>query len=183
MRADAHELMDSGHAADDRVVANRHVARHLRVARENDVAADVAVVPQVHVRHDPVVVADRRDARVLHRARMDCGELANRVAIADHEPGGLVFVLHVLRSATDRRIVTNAVFFANGRMTFNHAVRTDRRTRADRHVRANNGIRPDFNRFVELCARLDDCSGVNPAHAPSLLIPLRYLDATAAILA
>src|SRR3970040_1402055 len=46
-------------------------------------AADLAVVREVHVRHDPVVVAHARHARVARRAAVDGDVFAYRVAVAD----------------------------------------------------------------------------------------------------
>ena len=71
MRADAHELVHARHAADDRLVADVHVARQLRVARQMMLLPSWQSCADVHVGHDPVVVADARDARVLHRAGVD----------------------------------------------------------------------------------------------------------------
>ena len=46
-----------------------HVAGELRVVREHGVVADLAVVRDVDVGHDPVVVADARDAARPARCR------------------------------------------------------------------------------------------------------------------
>jgi hypothetical protein len=62
-------------------------------------------------------------------------------------------------------------------------MRTDGGARADRHMCADHRVRSDFNGFVELCARFDDRSGMNPAHASSLLILLRCVDGLPAGLA
>jgi hypothetical protein len=103
-------------------------------------------------------------------------QLSSPSVVADHEPGRLVLVLHVLRTTADRCIVADTVVFADRGVTFDHAVRTDRGPCADRHMCADDGIRSDFDGFVDLCARFDDRSGMNPAHASSLLILLRCLD-------
>ena len=50
-------------------VADVHVAGELRVVGEDGVVADLAVVREVHVGHDPVVVADAGDAAVLRACR------------------------------------------------------------------------------------------------------------------
>ena len=75
----------------------RDVAGELAGVGEDGVVADLAVVRDVHVGHDPVVVAEARDARVLHRAAVDRAVLADRVAVADLDRGGLAGVLLVLR--------------------------------------------------------------------------------------
>ena len=69
VRADAAELVHRGEAAEDRVVADVHVAGELRVVGEDRVVADLAVVREVHVGHDPVVVAEPRHAARPARCR------------------------------------------------------------------------------------------------------------------
>ena len=54
--------------AEDDPVADVHVAGQLGAVGEDHVVADLAVVRDVDVRHDPVVVAHPRDAGILHRA-------------------------------------------------------------------------------------------------------------------
>ena len=48
--------------------------------------ADHAVVRDVRVGHEQVVVADARDALVVRRAAIDGAALAEHVAVADLEP-------------------------------------------------------------------------------------------------
>ena len=64
--------------------------------------ADDAVVRDVHVGQHPVVVADAGDAAAVAGAAVDGDELADRVAVADHQFGALAGVLLVLRIAADR---------------------------------------------------------------------------------
>ena len=70
--ADLHELVDAGEAADDDPVADLARGRaSVRVVGDVRVVADHAVVRDVHVGHDPVVVAHARHALVLHRADVE----------------------------------------------------------------------------------------------------------------
>ena len=103
-------------AAEDRPVADVHVAGELRVVGEDRVVADLAVVRDVHVGHDPVVVADARDAGVLRRAAVERAELADGVAVADLEPRGLALVLLVLGGLADRAEMEDAVVAADARV-------------------------------------------------------------------
>ena len=89
--------------AEDHPVADVHVAGELACVGEDGVVADLAVVREVHVGHDPVVVADARDAGVLRRAAVDGDVLADGVAVADLDRGGLARVLLVLRRRADAR--------------------------------------------------------------------------------
>ena len=91
----------------------------------------LAVVRDVHVGHDPVVVADAGRAGVLDGAGVDRAELADRVAVADHELGVLAGVLLVLRRAADRVELPDPVVAADRRAALDHAVRADDRAGAD----------------------------------------------------
>ena len=137
VRADAHKLVHDGEAAEDDPVADLHMAGQLRVVGENRVVADLAVVRQVHVGHDPVVVAHPGHAGVAGRADVEGAELADRVAVADDQFAGLARVLLVLRDRAERVELENAVVAADGRVALDHAMRADGRagarpSRADR---------------------------------------------------
>lgn len=171
MGADAHELVHARHAAQDRPVAHFHVAGDLRVAREHRVVTDAAIVRDVHIGHDPVVVADGRDADILRRAGMDRGEFADGVAVTDDQPGRLVAVLHVLRTTAHRGEVADAVVAAQRGMALDHGMVTDVRPRIDAHVRADHGEGADFDVRGQFGLRVDHRSRVdllNLRHASPL---------------
>jgi len=62
----------------------------------------MAVVRDVRVRHDPVVVADARGAAAFGRAAIDGDEFADGVAVADEEFAAFAAEFFVLRLGTDR---------------------------------------------------------------------------------
>ena len=64
--------------------------------------ADVAVVRDVRVGHEHVVVADFRDAAAARGAAMDRHELPEHVVVADDQPRRLAVILQVLRNQADR---------------------------------------------------------------------------------
>ena len=72
-----------GVVLDDDVTAERR-----RVA-EDGVVADVAIVRDVRVRHEHVVIADLRDPAAARGAAVNGDELAEHVAVADRQPGRL----------------------------------------------------------------------------------------------
>ena len=100
--ADAAELMDAGVGADVAKSSTDTWPPSVALRSEDRVAADMAVVRDVHVVHEQVAVADRRPAAAAGRAAMDGDELAEDVALADLEPRRLAFVLQVLRRQPDR---------------------------------------------------------------------------------
>ena len=83
MLANANKLMHARHATHNGPVMNVHMARNLRIARKNRVVANLAIVCNMHIRHDPVVVAQLSNAIVLRCTSMNGGELPNGIAIAD----------------------------------------------------------------------------------------------------
>ncbi len=102
MRADLAELMDAGETTHDHPVAEFHMAAERREIREHHLVADDAVVRDVCVRHEEIVVADARDAVALHGAAMHGREFADLIAIADLEARRLPLVLLVLRRIAER---------------------------------------------------------------------------------
>ncbi len=79
------------------------MAAERRVRTENRVVADAAVVRHVDVRHEDVAVADARRPTAAARAAVDRDELAEDVALADHQVRLLALVLQILRRQANRR--------------------------------------------------------------------------------
>src|SRR6185503_10339857 len=97
MNADTTELMHHHAAAQNDMIMDGHMPRERHHVRQYGMAADLRVVREMHVGHDPVVVADACDADILHGTGVECAEFADRVVIADLEASGLATVLLVLR--------------------------------------------------------------------------------------
>src|SRR6185312_213359 len=56
--SNAHELVDDAESRDIRPFLDRHVSGELRSVADDDVVADVAVVGEMHVRHDEASASD-----------------------------------------------------------------------------------------------------------------------------
>ena len=152
--------MHAGQAADDGLVTHLHMSGQRGVVSQDGLVAHHAVVRDVYIGHDPVVVPDGGDAPVLHGADVEGAELADRVAVADLQTRGLARVFFVLRSCSQRTELEDAVVFANARMALDHAVRANRRARADLHMGADNRIRPHRNSRVQLRGRINEGRGM-----------------------
>src|SRR5450830_10021 len=163
--ADLAELVHVGVAAHDDPVADLHVPGHLGIVREDCVAAHHAVVRQVDVGRNPVVVAQLRHALVLHRAQVEGAEFAHRVAVAHFQAGRLAVPLLVLRWRADRRELEELVVAADGRMAFDDDVRADPGTVADDDVRTHDRVRADLDALAQLGFGVDDGAGVDGCHA------------------
>ena len=101
MRANTAKLVHAGKATKDRPISDMNVARECRVVRHDRVAADDAIVRDMHVSHDPVVITDDRFTLILHGAAADRAKLANRISFADDQTCPFASVLLVLRIIAD----------------------------------------------------------------------------------
>jgi len=128
------------------------------------VIAHHAVVCQVHVRHDPVVIAHLGHARVAGGTNIEGTKLADGVAVANDQLTRFARVLLVLRNRTQRVELKNAVVIANRGVPFNHAMWAHGGARTDAHVRSDDGVRPDLHRAVELGFGVHNGCCVNEAH-------------------
>src|SRR5258708_32754385 len=119
------------------------MAAERRTVGHDDTVAQPAVVRDVGIGHEQVVVADPRDALVVSGAAIDGAALPEHVPLADLQPRRLTLVFLVLRRVTDRGELEELV------------VGTDRRQAGDDHVRTDAGTRPDAH------ARSDDREGAD----------------------
>src|SRR5690606_18478708 len=110
----------------------------------------------MHVGHDPVVVAQPRNAHVLRRAGIDGHVLANHVPISDFETGGLTPVLLILRHAADGAEPVEVVVGSDTGVTIDHAMRADLGAGPDTDVRADQTVRSDLDVGRELGSLRDD---------------------------
>src|SRR5690606_20155410 len=158
--ADLAELVYAGQAADDGPVAYMHVAAQLHRVGDDRVVANMAIVRNVHVGHDPVVIAQRGDAAILHGAGIEGSEFAHRIAVADHQARGLAGIFLVLRHAADRAEPVETVVAADGGDAVQHAMRADFRSGVDGDAGAHDTIGPDAHAAVDLRGRVDQGGGM-----------------------
>ena len=167
--ADATELEHQRVAAQHDIIADFHMPRQAGIIGENGVAAHHAVVREMAVGHNPVVVTDARFANAGYRAGVERGEFADGIAVADNQPRGFAAVFFVLRLRTQTGKLENAVVFADLGMPFNHGVRADFGVRANLDVFADNTVRTHGNAAVQLCFGVDDGGGVDSGHFVSFV--------------
>src|SRR5690606_34066547 len=126
-----------------------------RIVGEDDVVAELAIVRDMHVSHDPVVAAQARDATVLYRTKVDGDEFTDRVAVADDQLRRFARVLLVLRRSANGSELEDMVVATDGGVTFDHDMRANTRTGADLYVRADDGIGADLYRRIDLGGRIN----------------------------
>src|SRR3546814_7820591 len=76
-------------------------------------AGDLAIVGDMHVRHDPVVVADAGNPHILGRSRLDGDIFTHGLAVAAFQARGFAGVFFVLRDAADGAKTVERIVFAS----------------------------------------------------------------------
>src|ERR1700704_5031552 len=124
------------------------MARELAGIGEDRMAADLAVMREMHVRHDPVVAADAGHSRVERGAAVDSDVLAEGIAVAD------------------RAEMENAVAPPDASTAVEHDVRADPGALPQFDPGTDDRVRPDRDLCCQLRTVMDDGGGVNRRHAP-----------------
>src|SRR5690606_23360811 len=133
------------------------------VVGEHAMAADDAVVRDMRIGEEPVVVADAGAAAAVAGAAVDGGELADDVAVADLEPDALAAVLLVLRLAADRGMAVEMVVAADAGGAVDAAMRADAGAVADLDIGTDVGEGADRNAITQPRGGIDDRVGVDQA--------------------
>jgi len=149
VRAILRRVLEKRFRAQFTIHTNMHMPGNRGIVRKNRMAADHAVVRDVAIGHDPVVIADAGNALILGRAAVNRDALADCVAIADRQFGFFAGVFLVLRIVTDRCELKNMVVATDRRRTLDDDMGLDSGAGADFDVRTDNGKRPDADVFVQ----------------------------------
>ena len=116
--------MNHSEAAQDDPIAYVHMACELGTVGKNSVIANLAIMCQVHISHDPVVISELGDAGVARRANVEGAKLSDGVAIANDQLARLTCIFLVLGDCAQGVELKNFVVFADGGMAFNDAMAT-----------------------------------------------------------
>src|SRR6266849_3237223 len=171
MRPNAYKMVYRTKRADVGPVFDNDMSSQRRGVSHDDVAADLAIVRDVSVGHDQVVVPDPGEAAALHRAAINRDELANLVVIADLEARRLARVRNVLRRQANRREREESIIDADLRRSFQGDVRHQMAALAQFDPHANYAVGPDLAGWVNLGFGINDGRGVNGHSAKSTFLP------------
>ena len=164
------ELVHAGKPTQDGIVTHRHMSRQGSVIGENRMVAHLAVMGEMDIGHDPVVVADTRHARILRSAQIESAEFAYGIAVANFQPGRLSRIFLVLRNFSQGVELENMIIAADKGMPVNNRMRAHRGAVADDHVLADHGVGTDTDMGAKLRAGMNDCAGVNHLFQRSVAI-------------
>ena len=107
----------------------------LRAIGKNGVAADLTVVSQMDISHDPIVIPQLGHAFITDGAYIESTKFTNDIAITNDQLTWLAFVFFILRDGTKGIELKNLIITTNGCMTVNDAMRSDLGTRSYLYMR------------------------------------------------
>src|SRR5690606_34233927 len=160
--------MNGSLPANDGPVVDMDMPSQLHIVGNDGVRTDLAVMSDVHIGHDPVVVAQAGHSDILNRAGVHRHILPEHVAVTDFQPGGLAAILFVLRHAPDRAEPVKHIVGTDGGVAVDDAMRTHLGARPNGDMRANQAVGADFNVVSEHRAGRDDGCGVDACRHISL---------------
>src|SRR5690606_19517977 len=170
--ADTAILMHQSEAAQNRPIADAHMSRQRGVIDQNAMIANNAVVTNMHIGHQQIVVTYSGFAAILHSAAMNGDAFTNNVVIAHYQARWLTLVLEIRRVFAQRRKLVNAVMRTNARWPFdnhmggNHSALTNLYVWANQcpgtyaHIGRDASIGVNYSAWV-----YHDCFSLNSAAA------------------
>jgi len=126
------------------------------VRTEDGVAADVAVVRHVRVRHEQVAVANRRRAAAAGGAAVDGDELADLISPPDFGLGGFALVLQILRRHADRAVRIEDIILADPGGTLHVHIGHQARSGCYLDASADDAVGPNLGCGGNVRAGIDD---------------------------
>ena len=161
-RADAAKLVYHGVAGDEGTIADHYVAGDQHAIGQDDFVADDGVMADMAVGHKKILRADLRvfAGRV---GAVNGDVFAEAVSVADDEPGRFAVVLQILRRVANHAAGVEAVLRADRGVAGEVHMRGKLASRADRDVFVDNRVRADSHALVQLCAGVNNGSGVDHA--------------------
>jgi hypothetical protein len=160
VRADPAKLVHAPVTADEDVVLQRHMARQHGAVAHHDAVAEHAVVRDVDIGQERVIVTHAGEVAVIGRG-MDGDILAEDIAVANAHPGVAALELEILRFGSDAREREYLAPPAEHRVALDRAVVVDARAIPEAHARTNKGKRADLDIGAELGTRLNDGGGID----------------------
>lgn len=135
----AAKLMNPGEATEGDKILHRDVTRQSRIICEYVIIANEAIVGNVHVCHDPIIITEARYSSAPFRAPVDGAVFPNHVTVTHFQYGMIAFIeFFVLRNFPHRSELVNFVITPDIGGPLNDSVRPYPATVTDGDVRANN---------------------------------------------
>ena len=137
--------MNAHQASDNDKIFDRDVATEGRAVRDDITIADDAIVGDMTLHHQKVLITDSRDHAAARSAGIERDIFANRIAIANQELARLAFVFKILGDGADAGEGKDHILFAECGSTLNNHMRRDFCAFANAHLGANYTIGANFH--------------------------------------
>lgn len=153
--ADTAELVYDGKTAEPNVIAYLYVAAEIGDIGHDDVIADTAIVRDMRVGHNAVMVADHGNSAALLGASVNRAEFVKDVVVSDLEAGLFAWTVSLmLRVPTQRAIGVDAIALADNGRSLDHGMDADPRPSAEFDVRPNVGAKTNAYSILEFRGRM-----------------------------
>lgn len=143
--ANCRKVMHDGIARYDRAIVNMHVPAEQNAVDQNHVIEDPAVVRDMTIGHEQIVVADAGDSVFLLGTTIDGDSFAKTIVVADRDFRIGILPTDILRIAPDHGIRPEAVVASDRRATNDHDMTLQMRAIAECDVRTDDAKRPNHN--------------------------------------
>src|SRR6056300_881034 len=87
IRSQRTELVHQGKATEYDVVMNRDMPRQRGIVCKDGLVTNTAIMGDVYIGHDPVIITKRRNALILNRAPVDGYKFTNAITVTNFESG------------------------------------------------------------------------------------------------
>ena len=162
--ADFDVLVNAHQPAQDNVIFDDDMPSQRR-AVGNDVAiAKPAIMRDMAIHHQKVMIADPRDHSAARRARIERRILPNRIVIPYVQLARLSFVLQILRRRAHAGEWKDNIAFPQRCAPFDGYMGLDLGPLADLNSRSDDRVRPHLDLGIQFGAAIDDGGGMNFPH-------------------
>jgi hypothetical protein len=156
VRAYPDKLVDNRKAPQNGVIANVNMARQLCIVCKNSIVANLAVMGDMDVGHDPVVIADPRRPGILRSSPVQGAKFPYDIPVANFKSGRFVAIFFVLRCGSYRRELEKPVVCANSGRSLDNDMRADRGIGPYFHEITDYRVGAYRNSWRQTCTRVDD---------------------------
>ena len=143
MHADPAKLMYAGKGPNRRMISDRHMARERRRIGQNNVIAEQAVMTDMNICHQEIVIADPRLPAASFSASMNIHVFAEYVVVSDSQKRIFTLEFQVLWLKADSSKRIELIVIADRCWSLNHDVRFEAAAVSDFYSGTNSAKRPN----------------------------------------
>jgi hypothetical protein len=161
VRTHAAELMHARESSDGCVIFNDDMTCQSCCVGQDDIISNLAVMSDVNVRHQKIVIADSGVSAATLRTSMNVDVFTKDIVITDREKRFFTLEFQVLWLQTDRSERKEVVVLTNYGRPLNDDVRIEAAPVSDFDAITYAAIRTDRNIGADFCLRTHNGSWVN----------------------